>query len=179
MKLASGTAGKGSTVRAEQVILFRIGTQLFAISSAAVQEIRSIDSLAGATTEITQPELRKVRHALRRGERALYVVHGGTMFGLPLSRATLVFLLRRGRAALLVDSIEKMAAITRLQALPGAFCHEERSWYRGLAVLEDGVIPVLDPEGLLDQQELALLDATIAAVGTEGGAKYRETSTRA
>lgn len=179
MKRATEITAQGSTVRAEQIILFRIGGQLFAISSATVQEIRGTDSLTGAASEITQPDLRKVQHVLHRGRQALYVVHGGTMFGLPLARATLVFFLRHGRAALLVDSIEKMAAITKLQALPRGFCREERGWYRGLAVLEDSVVPVLNPEGLLDQQELELLDATIAESGSAGGAGHSETHTRA
>ena len=178
MKAAPQLAAKARGVRAEQVILFRIGGQLFAISSGAVQEIRSADSLSGVAREITQAELRKVRQVLDRGNRALYVLHGGTLFGLPLSRATLVFLLRRGRAALLVDSIEKMAAITRLQAVPQAFCHEERNWYRGLTVLEDNVVPVVNPEGLLSPEELALLDATLASeIGA--GENHSETHTTA
>jgi len=102
-------------------------------------------------------------------------VHGGTLFGLPASQATLVFLLRRGRAALLVDSIERMAAITRLQAIPQSFCHEERAWYRGLTVLEEGIVPVLNPEGLLSSEEIGLLDATVAA---EIGGRSAETETR-
>lgn len=167
MRVAPPPAAKGHALRAEQVILFRVAGQFFAISSAAVQEIRSTDSLSGAAKDITQPELRKVRHVVHRGKRAIYVVHGGTMFDLPVSRAALVFLLRRGRAALLVDSIEKMTSITRLQALPLAFCREERAWYRGLAVLEEGVVPVLNPDGLLNGEELALLDATIAASEAE------------
>ena len=175
MNATAQATARGGTVRAEQVILFRIGGQLFAISSGAVQEIRSTDSLSGATIAITLPEVRKVQHALHRGKRARYVVHGGTLFGLPASRATLVFLLRRGRAALLVDSIEKMAAITRLQAMPQAFCHEERAWYRGLTVLEDGVVPVLNPEGLLSAEEIALLDATIAG---ETGARAEDLETQ-
>ena len=174
MRVALQPAVKPRALRSEQVILFRIGGQFFAISSAAIQEIRSTDSLAGAAREITQPELRKVRHVVQRANRALYVVHGGTMFDLPLSRATLVFVLRRGRAALLVDSIEKMTSITRLQALPQAFCRDERNWYRGLAVMEEGVVPVLSPEGLLSGEELATLDATLAAAEVERSGESSE-----
>ena len=49
--------------------------------------------------------------------------------------------------------------MTQLQALPGAFCNEERVWYRGLTVLEQNVIPVVDPAGFLTKDELFLLDA--------------------
>ena len=37
-------------VRTEQIILFRCSNQIFAISSASVQEVRSVDSLAGAAS---------------------------------------------------------------------------------------------------------------------------------
>ena len=40
-------ASKTRTPRAEQIILFRVSGQLFAISSASVQEVRSVDSLTG------------------------------------------------------------------------------------------------------------------------------------
>jgi hypothetical protein len=49
--------------------------------------------------------------------------------------------------------------MTRLQALPNAFCHEERLWYRGLTVLEQNVIPVVNPSGFLNADELFQLDA--------------------
>ena len=52
--------------------------------------------------------------------------------------------------------------MTRLQALPAAFCHEERVWYRGLTVLDQSVIPVVSPEGFLTADELFLLDALVS-----------------
>jgi len=55
--------------------------------------------------------------------------------------------LRKTRTALLIDGIEKMTTMTRLQALPLSFCHEERQWYRGLTALDQTVVPVVHPEG--------------------------------
>jgi chemotaxis signal transduction protein len=147
--------------RTEQIILFRVSGQLFAISSAAVQEVRSVDSLAGAATEIPQAGLRKVRHIVRRGTKSLYVVNGAMHFGLPVAPAALVFVLQRTRTALLIDGIEKMATMTRLQALPRAFCHEERQWYRGITSLDQSVVPVVNHEGFLTPDEIALLDAAL------------------
>jgi len=149
-------------LRTEQIILFRSSSQIFAISSGSVQEVRSVDSLAGAAIEVSEPRVVKVRHAIRRGDRNLYVVNVALHFGLPPSAAVLVFVLRKSRVALLVDGIEKMTTMTMLQALPGAFCHEERQWYRGLTVLEQNVIPVVSPEGFLTRGELAVLDAVSA-----------------
>ena len=149
---------KSHPVRSEQIILFRVSGQTFAVSSASVQEVRSVDTLAGAAKEISQPNLRKVRHSVHRGEHSLYVVNAALHFGLPASPAALVFVLRRTRTALLIDGIEKMTTMTRLQALPRAFCHEERDWYRGLTAIDQTVIPVVKPEGFLTADELALLD---------------------
>jgi chemotaxis signal transduction protein len=97
-------------------------------------------------------------------------------FGLRPTPAALIFMLRKSRVALLIDGIEKMTTMTHLQALPGAFCHEERHWYRGLTVLEQNVIPVINPTGFLSAEELLQLDAatsprhipeTASAPGTE------------
>jgi chemotaxis signal transduction protein len=153
---------KTHPARTEQIILFRASSQVFAISSASVQEVRSVDSLAGAAIDVNEPSLPKVRHALRRGDGNLYVVNAALHFGLRPTPAALIFLLRKSRVALLVDSIEKMTSMTRLQALPGAFCHEERDWYRGLTVLDQNVIPVVNPAGFLTADETSLLDGITA-----------------
>jgi chemotaxis signal transduction protein len=161
MRVAAPPGKARPAARSEQIILFRVSGQLFAVSSASVQEVRSVDSLAGAAAEIIQPTLRKVKHVVRRNEKVLYVVNGATHFGLPAASASLVFVLRKTRTALLVDGIDKMATMTRLQALPLAYCHEERQWYRGLTALDQNVIPVVNPEGFLTADEFALLDASL------------------
>jgi len=158
MRLAA-TSQNSHPLRTEQIILFRASTQVFAISSASVQEVRSVDSLSGVAVDINEPSLAKVRHALRRGDRHVYVVNAGVHFGLRPSPAALIFLLRKSRVALLVDGIEKMSTMSQLQALPGVFCHEERAWYRGLTVIDQNVIPVVHPGGFLVTDEISLLDA--------------------
>jgi chemotaxis signal transduction protein len=159
---------KSSPARAEQIILFRISGQIFAVSSSSVQEVRSADSMAGLTMEITAPGLRKVRHVAQRGDKSLFVVNGAAHFGLAPSPGALIFVLRKTRTALLIDGIEKMTSMTRLQALPQSFCHEERLWYRGLTALDQTVVPVVHPEGFLTGEELALLDTALPTVATTG-----------
>ena len=154
---------KPGTLRAEQIILFRIGEQLFALSSSSVQEVRGADSLSGGANEITAPGLDKVRQFVRRGANTLFLVSGAAHFGLPARDGILAFVLRNTRTALLVDGIERMTTMTRLQALPLSFCHEERQWYRGLTALEQAVVPVVRPEGFLSDEELTMLDAAIPA----------------
>jgi chemotaxis signal transduction protein len=160
-------ASKSPTLRTEQIILFRVSGQLFAVSSGSVQEVRSVDSLAGSAAEITAPGLKKVRHIVRRGEKSLFVVNAALHFGLPVTAGLLVFVLRRTRTALLIDGIEKMTTMTRLQALPQAYCNEERIWYRGVTALEQNVIPVVNPEGFLTSEELALLEMSQTPAATD------------
>lgn len=162
MRVATSQA-KPRAAKSEQIILFRVSGQLFGLSSASVQEVRSVDSLAGASVEINQPSLRKVRHLLQRGDKTLFVVNAALHFGLASSPAELVFVLRKTRSALLVDGIERMATMTQLQALPLAYCHEERGWYRGLTALDQNVVPVVNPDGFLTPDEYALLDASLPA----------------
>jgi chemotaxis signal transduction protein len=149
-------------LRTEQIILFRISGQLFGVSSAAIQEVRSSDSLSGSSSEIFADGLNKVRQITKRGDATVYVVDGARHFGLQSTSGALVFVLRNTRTALLVDSIEKMTTMTRLQALPKAFRREERSWYRGVTALDQTVVPIVHPDGFLTPQELSELDASIA-----------------
>jgi len=159
MRLAA--PAKPSSAKTEQIILFRVSGQLFAVSSASVQEVRSVDSLSGAAEDISAPGIRKVSHVLRRGDRSLFIVNGAMHFGLHAAEGALLFVLRKTRTALLIDGIEKMTSMTRLQALPLSFCHEERRWYRGLTALDQTVVPVVHPDGFLSPEELALLDAAL------------------
>jgi chemotaxis signal transduction protein len=161
--MPAASAKPFSGARAEQIILFRVSGQLFAISSASVQEVRSVDSLAGSSAELSASGLKKVRHIVQRGDKSLFVVNGAAHFGLPQSPGALVFVLRRTRTALLVDGIDKMTAMTRLQSLPNSFCHEERNWYRGLTALDQTVVPVVSPDGFLTAEEIVLLDSALAA----------------
>src|ERR1700751_6455663 len=88
--------------RTEQIILFRVSGQTFAISSASVQEVRSADNIAGMAQELPDSTIRKVRHSIRRGDRTLYIVNAALHFGLSPQPASLVFFLRRTRTALLI-----------------------------------------------------------------------------
>jgi chemotaxis signal transduction protein len=152
---------KHATARTEQIILFRVSGQLFAVSSSSVKEVRAADSLTTSALEVSHPSLGKVKQVVRRGGKPLFIVSGALHFGLPPAPAALVFVLRNTQTALLIDGIEKMTTMTRLQALPQAFCHEERQWYRGLTALNQSVVPVVAPEGFLTPEEIEILDASL------------------
>jgi chemotaxis signal transduction protein len=146
---------------AEQVILFSIANQTFAIAAESVQEIRSTDSLAGAASELDYQGVAKVRHIVERARRTYFVVNGCAHFHLPVSRPLLALILRDFRVAVLVDAIERMAEIPAVYPLPRAFAGEERAWYRGLTYIEDHVIPVIHPGGFPTRAELEHLDRVV------------------
>lgn len=144
--------------RREQIAVFSIGQYSFVVSAASVQEIRSTDGLGGTIVELDRPVLRKVRHIVERDARSYYVVSGYEHFDLPPSRPTTVLILRGAPAAVLVDRIEEMAEMRVLLELPQSFRGEERTWYRGLTVLERKVLPVVNPSGFLTPRELLQLE---------------------
>jgi chemotaxis signal transduction protein len=141
----------------EQVVVFSIGEFTFAISAAAVQEIRNTDSLGGMVMELESVIVPKVRHIIERDSRSYYVVSGFDHFHLPASRPTTILILAKAPAAILVDRIEEMAEMRAIVTLPRSFHGKERAWYRGLTILEGKVVPVVDPKGFLTVDELQSL----------------------
>ena len=142
----------------EQAIVFSVADRNFAIAAESVQEIRSADSMASTAIEVDCIALPKVRHTVERANHTYYVVNAGVHFSMPVSRPTLVLIMRELRVAVLVDRIERMGEISGVYPLPRAFAGDERQWYRGLAYLEDHVIPVIRPSGFLTGEEFQLLD---------------------
>lgn len=162
-RAAQSQAKTASAQKQHSVLVFVAGGTVMAIPAGAVHEIRSTDSLAGEAAMLSQAEFPWVRHTIERGGTTHYVVSVGTFFGLPRTRPSLVLVLRGVRCALLVDRIERMDALSAIYALPRAFQGEERSWYLGLALFEDGAVPMLNPNGLLTREHLERLDARAAA----------------
>jgi chemotaxis signal transduction protein len=164
VRLAVQTEAKPRrSLHSEAVILFSVANQQFTIAADAVQEIRSTDSLGGAANEIDQQDVPKVHHTIERANRRYYVVNAGAHFGLPVTRPALVLILRQLRVAVLVDRIERMTEISRVYPLPHAFTGKERGWYRGLAYLDNRVVPVIRPNGFLTAEDFRLLDAASEA----------------
>jgi len=175
MKIAAQDQARPRKLRAsEQAILFAVSRQIFAITADSVQEIRSTDSISGAASDFFSPLVPKVGHTIERNQRLYYVVNACAHFSLRVSRPTLVLILRQLRVAVLVDRIERMAELGAVYDLPLGFTGDERRWYRGLAYVDDHVIPVVDPRGFLMPDEFRLLEgglpADALAPTVEGGA---------
>jgi chemotaxis signal transduction protein len=151
----------------EDVIVFSVGEFRFAIAAGAVKEIRSMEGLQAFTLGGISMQIAKLRYTLERGGTTYFVVDAARHFGLPVSRASRVLILRNLPTAVLVDATDRIMQITALHALPRAFTHEERTWYRGLAVVSGEVVPVVNHHAFLNKPELELLRAGLERVRGE------------
>jgi len=144
----------------EDVILFNVGGFRFAIAAGAVSEIRSLEGLQPFAPGSGYMRITKVDFTLERGGVTYFIVDGGRHFHLARLEEpspARVLILRQEAVAVSVDSTDRMVEISMLHALPQAFSGEERSWYRGLAVLNGDVVPVVNHNAFLSKAELVVL----------------------
>lgn len=152
----------------EAVILFAVGGTTFAISAADVDEIRDTSGLEPLRPAHLGPKFAKFKHTFQREGRTYYVVDANTHFHILPTRQTRLLVLRGAPAAVLVDAIDRMTEIATLRALPKAFSGEERDWYRGLAVLKEDVVPVVDAGTFLTKAENTVLKAASEKQAAKG-----------
>jgi chemotaxis signal transduction protein len=137
----------------ETVVLFMVGNQRFAMAANTIEEIRVVERLmplppgAGGS--------RAARHTFdARGRRFLAV---DAHLVLRMADATPQHILVLGAAdvGVLVGAVDRMHDIRDLYPLPHALRGEERRWYRGLALIDGQITPVLDPAAFLPVREAA------------------------
>ncbi len=141
----------------EGVILFSVGGFKFAIAAGAVKEIRGTEGLREFTLGGISVRVQKLRHTLERGGTTYFVVDAARHFHLQQSAPARVLILRNSTTAVLVDATDRMMDIFALHALPRAFTGEECLWYRGLAVVNGEVVPVVNPGAFLSKAEQELV----------------------
>lgn len=161
------------------MIVFTLHGCRFAIAASAVDEIRNMDGLTphdagGRVSKICYTLVRQdngregsapASGARRnignstKGDDVYFVVEASAHFRVPTSQASRVLLLRDCATAVLVDGIDRMMQVSTVTALPLAFSGEERLWYRGLTVVDEQVIPVINPAAFLSKAEVATLQA--------------------
>ena len=112
------------------VILFRVGPYRMGIDAGVLKEIRNDCGLA--------PE--------EFGCKAILSAHA--LFGVPPGQEARLLVLRGGRVAVRVDSVERMIETSALRPLPGAFQGAERAWYCGIGLIGESVFPVVNPDSL-------------------------------
>jgi chemotaxis signal transduction protein len=149
-----------NTHRGEPMILFAVGPYTFAIAASEVDEIRDLHDVAPLHVAVGYS---RVKSKLRRAKRDYFVVDAASHFQMLPSKAARLLVLRNHLVAVTADSIDRMTDIAVIQSLPSAFRGLERTWYRGLAVLEGNVVPIVNPAAFLSDAEAAEIRAKGAA----------------
>jgi len=115
------------------VVMFRLAGYQFLIASAEVEEIRDLHS-ASLPAAI----------AARGSGRQIPVIAADQVFGLPPAKLEQLLVLKVHRVAVAIGRIEGMAELREIVALPPAFHGQERSWYRGLGMVRQQIMPVVN-----------------------------------
>ncbi|HZI56959.1 MAG TPA: chemotaxis protein CheW [Verrucomicrobiae bacterium] len=148
----------------EDVIVFAVGGFKLAIAAGVVKEIRGMEDLHPFALGGISAQIAKLKYTLERNGTTYFVVDAAQHFQLPESHGSRVMVLRNVPTAVLVDSTDRIMEISSLHALPRAFTHEERGWYRGLAVVNGAVVPVVNHNAFLNRAELEVLRAGLERV---------------
>jgi chemotaxis signal transduction protein len=148
----------------EDVIVFAVSGFKLAIAAGAVKEIRGMEGLHPFTLGGISAHIAKLKYTLERNGATYFVVDAAQHFQLPPSHPSRVLVLRNMPTGVLVDSTDRIMEISALHALPPAFVHEERGWYRGLAVVNGQVVPVVNHGAFLNRAELETLRAGLERV---------------
>jgi len=148
----------------EDVIVFVVGGYRFAIAAGAVKEIRGMEGLQPFTLGGISAQISKLRYTLERSGTTYFVIDAAQHFGLPPAQSSRVMILRNHPTAVLVESTDRIMEISALHGLPRVFTHEERGWYRGLAVVNNAVVPVVNHGAFLNKTELEILSAGLERV---------------
>jgi len=160
------TRSQAATQQArEDVIVFAVCGFRFAIAAAAVKEIRGMEGLQAFNLGGINSRIAKLAYTLERAGTTYFVVDAARHFCLAQAQPSRVMILRNSPTAVLVDSTDRIMEISALHALPRAFTHEERGWYRGLAVVNGVVVmPVVNHHAFLNKSELEALRAGLERV---------------
>ncbi len=150
------------------MILFSVARTTFAIAASAVEEIRSVSGLQPLPAGYLQPRFSKFKYRLQRDGRTYFVVDANTHFRILPTNHDRLLVLRDRPAAVLVDAVNRMTEIAAIHPLPKAFTGEEREWYRGLAVLKEDVVPVVDAAAFLTKAECTVLKAVLEKPPAKG-----------
>jgi chemotaxis signal transduction protein len=148
------TAEPGSR---EGMVIFVVAGHKFLIAASAVKEIRGAEGLSPFTMAGVLRRLEKLQYTFERHGTTYFVVDAGIHFGLGAASRSRLLVLRNAPIAILADSTDRMVEISAIHALPDAFSHEEREWYRGLAVLNDELAPVVNSDAFLSKLEQEVL----------------------
>ena len=143
------------------VILFWVGPYRMGIPAAALKEIRSPRRLSSDGNAGQQEE----------ASGCDAILAAATLFGVRTSSEGRLLVLRSQNVGIRVDQVERMIEIGTLHPLPHAFRGAERSWYAGITLVGEAIVPLLNPETLA---HAALLQAAQCYNNEEGNETLKE-----
>jgi len=158
VRLPRQSRRKHRSPQSHPVILFVVAECTFAILATAVAEIQSVEHMKPLEAQFFR--FGKVHHTLTREGRRYWVVDTNIHFGLLPTHSSRLLLLAETPVAVKVDSIVRMAEMTKLVPLPHSFLGDERNWYLGLTVMGGKVIPVVNPASFLSHLDMNSLEAS-------------------
>jgi chemotaxis signal transduction protein len=147
----SGWTNPANGKRGEAAVIFRAGGHRFIISSAEIAEVRDLQP--GASGRLPQV-------IATRDFRQLPVVSADSVFGGRSAPPLQLLALAHRGVAVVIERIEGVTELREMVALPRAFYGPERRWYRGLALLEGKILPVVNAAVFA---ELAILPTPLEA----------------
>ena len=152
----------------EAVILFAVGGHTFAAPAVDVDEIRDLQGIDSIESATRHTSVSKVVATLERSGRTYFVVDAARHFRLAACKASRWMVLRGQPMAVGVESIDRMAEIGKVLPLPKAFRGEERRWYRGLVLIGEHVVPVVQMSSFLTPAEQVIAKATVTRMTGKG-----------
>jgi chemotaxis signal transduction protein len=159
---------KHASHHGEPVILFAVGEHTFAAPANEVDEIRDLHGLEPVSSATQHTTVSKVKSTLERSNKLYYVVDARQHFKQASARASRLMVLRSQPVAILVDSIDRMAEIQKVLPLPKAFSGNERSWYTGLALMGELVVPVVNMTAFLTPAEQVMAKSIVKRLASKG-----------
>jgi chemotaxis signal transduction protein len=159
---------KHASHHGEPVILFAVGEHTFAAPANEVDEIRDLHGLQTVSSATQHTSVSKVKSTLERSSKFYYVVDAAQHFRQAPSRTSRLMVLRSHPVAILVDSIDRMAEIEKILPLPRAFSGNERTWYTGLALMGELVVPVVNMPAFLTPAEQVMAKSFVNRLASKG-----------
>ncbi len=167
MKIAQQSR-KHALRHGEAAILFAVGEYRFAAPAVEVDEIRDLHGIESIESATQKTSVSKVVARFERSGQTYLVVDAARHFRLAASVPSRLMVLRGRPIAVRVENIERMAEIGKTLPLPKAFRGEERRWYRGLVLIGEQVVPVVQTSSFLTAAEQVIAKATLARPAGKG-----------
>jgi chemotaxis protein histidine kinase CheA len=156
-------ASTARTRHGEPALVFRSGPYRFIISSAEIAEVRDLPATASGNLP---------QSVVARGSTGMLpVVPVGSIFGVASAAPRQLLVLQHRGVAVAIDRIEGVTELREIVVLPRAFHGAERRWYRGLALLDGKILPVVNAAAFAEFTAVPPARAAAAAVGLGAEAK--------